>query len=218
MSFSSNLRKVKAGIPSKIQLVAVSKKQPLSSIMALYEEGQRDFGENYIQELTEKYRQLPIDIHWHMIGKLQSNKIKYIAPFVYMIHTIEKGAHLQTIEKEASRYSRTIRCLLQVKIARESSKSGMSIQEVRELVDCFEPSSMPHIQLSGLMGMATFTQDQKIIRQEFDLLHDFFIELRKNHPNFNTLSMGMSSDYSLAIASGSNMIRIGSKLFGERIQ
>lgn len=216
MNFSSNMKEIRAEIGGKAQLVAVSKKQPIASIKALYEAGQRDFGENYIQELVEKYKKLPGDIRWHMIGKLQSNKLKYIAPFVYMVHGIEKRSHLQTLNKEAAKHSRIIHCLLQVKIARESSKSGMTTKEARDLADHFEPSSMPHIQLSGLMGMATFTKDQQRVREEFNVLKEFFKELNENHPNFKVLSMGMSSDYSLAIASGSTMVRIGSKLFGER--
>ncbi|WP_103327054.1 YggS family pyridoxal phosphate-dependent enzyme [Bacteroidetes bacterium endosymbiont of Geopemphigus sp.] len=218
MNVSSNLKEIRAEIGSKIQLIAVSKKQTLSSIIALYDEGQRDFGENYIQELTEKYQKLPRDIRWHMIGKIQSNKLKYIAPFIYMVHSIEKLSHLQTLEKEAAKHARIIRCLLQVKIARESSKSGMTTKQVRDLIDAFEYCSMPHIQLSGLMGIASFTEDQQKVCEEFNRLKKNFKELNKNDPNFKVLSMGMSSDYLLAIASGSTMVRIGSKLFGERTQ
>ena len=206
---------------SRATLVAVSKTKPEEDIMELYELGQRDFGENYVQELVRKYEALPKDIRWHFIGHLQSNKVKYIAPFVHMIHGVDSLKLLETINKEGQKTGRNIRCLLQVHIAKEETKFGLDETEVKQLASvCFTENKYNNVVVSGLMGMASFTNDTSVVRQEFNGLKSLFDGIRLIYSaeakDFNTLSMGMSADYALAIQSGSNLVRIGSMLFGSR--
>lgn len=202
--------------PYKARLIAVSKTQPSDRILAAYEAGQRDFGENYVQELTEKQPTLPSDIRWHFIGHLQTNKVKYIAGFVHCIHTVDSLKLLKEIDKQAARFGRDIPCLLQLHIAREETKYGLSKEEAQVLLDSFESEGLRHARIIGLMGMASNTDDTEKIRQEFNGLHDFFLRMRAAHPGLTELSMGMSSDYRLALESGSTMVRIGSAVFGAR--
>ncbi len=203
-------------------LLAVSKKKPVEDIKALYDLGQRDFGENYVQELAEKHIELPKDIRWHFTGHLQSNKIKFIAPFVYMIQGVDSHKLLLEIDKEARKHQRTILCLLQVHIAQEETKFGFSEEELEALVDAIGKyhtmNQLGNVQIAGLMGMASNTDNQREIRKEFLYLHSLFTETRAKlgDDHFNVLSMGMSSDYKIALEEGSNMVRIGSLLFGER--
>lgn len=201
-----------------VTLVAVSKTKPAEDIQALYDAGQRDFGENYVQELTGKQAVLPQDIHWHFIGHLQSNKVKYIAPFVHLIHAVDNIKLLQEINKKAAKHNRVIDVLLQFYIAEEESKFGMDEQEINECIA--NKSNLPYVRIKGLMGMATNTHDTAQVRKEFARLHSFFVSLKQEHfanePSFDTCSMGMSGDYALAIEEGSTMVRIGSLLFGAR--
>lgn len=199
----------------KVTLVAVSKIKPISDIKALYDLGHRDFGENYVQELVEKQAALPADIRWHFIGHLQSNKVKYIAPFVHLIHGVDRENLLKEINKQGQKNERKIACLLQVHIAQETTKFGFSEDEIQEVIQ--KSSSFESVAIRGLMGMATFTDDQNQIAKEFDGLHHLFQSLKSSVDNdFSILSMGMSADYELAIDKGSNMVRIGSLLFGAR--
>ncbi|XOD68610.1 MAG: YggS family pyridoxal phosphate-dependent enzyme [Flavobacteriales bacterium AspAUS03] len=216
MNIAERLHEIKRSLPSKLTLVVVSKKQPISAIEVAHAAGQRDFGENYIQEMLEKYERLPKDIRWHMIGKVQRNKLKYIAPFVHLIQGIEKLSHLETLDKEAMRCGRTIRCLLQVKIAQEESKTGMTAMEASEILTSETYIRMEHVKVIGLIGMATFTEDEHQLHAEFKSLHKLFIQLKEKDPTLETLSMGMSSDHQTAIACGSTMIRLGSAIFGAR--
>lgn len=205
--------------PTSTTLVAVSKIKPVSDIKALYDLGQRDFGENYVQELVEKAEALPKDIHWHFIGHLQSNKVKYIVPFVHLIQGVDSEKLLVEINKQAVKAGRMINCLLQVHIAEEETKFGFDAVEVKQVIERFTNGELklPNIRLRGLMGMASFTDDNEQLAKEFDLLKRLFDELQTTLPDFNILSMGMSADYQLAIHHGSNMVRIGSLLFGARI-
>jgi len=203
------------------QLIAVSKTKPISDILELYNLGQKDFGENYVQELAEKQSQLPADIHWHFIGHLQSNKVKFIAPFVYLIHGVDSFKLLKEINKQAQKVNRVIDCLLQVHIAQEETKFGF---DETELTDLFTNSksdleNLKNIQISGFMGMASFTDDTEKVRKEFRYLKslsDKFEKLQIDNSKLTILSMGMSGDYKIAIEEGSNMVRIGSLLFGAR--
>jgi len=203
------------------QLIAVSKTKPISDILELYNLGQKDFGENYVQELAEKQSQLPADIHWHFIGHLQSNKVKFIAPFVYLIHGVDSFKLLKEINKQAQKVNRVIDCLLQVHIAQEETKFGF---DETELTDLFtnnksELENLENIQISGFMGMASFTDDTEKVRKEFRYLKslsDKFKKLQIDNSKLTILSMGMSGDYKIAIEEGSNMVRIGSLLFGAR--
>ncbi len=205
-----------------VTLVAVSKTKPVSDIQELYDLGQRDFGENYVQELEEKQPQLPVDIRWHYIGHLQSNKVKYIAPYTYMIHAVDSFKLLQEINKQAAKHNHTIKVLLQLHIADEETKHGMDEAAVLELLDYYEAqrADLQHVQICGVMGMATFTDNIEKVRAEFKRLHNFFVYLRQTHfiadGNFTTISMGMSGDYKLAVEESSTMVRIGSLLFGQR--
>jgi PLP dependent protein len=207
--------------PTHTTLIAVSKTKPVEDLTALYEFGQRDFGENYVQELVGKQAILPTDIRWHFIGHLQSNKVKYIAPFVHLIHGVDSLKLLEAIDKEGRKLGRVINCLLQVHIASEETKYGFDLQEARLVAaSCLLEKKLPHVQLSGLMGMATFTEDLAVVEKEFRSLKALYDEIREIHADqaeqFNTLSMGMSGDYQLAIQCGSNMVRIGSLIFGSR--
>jgi pyridoxal phosphate enzyme (YggS family) len=199
---------------SSVTLVAVSKLKPASDIEALYKLGQLDFGENYVQELVEKQAVLPSNINWHFIGHLQSNKVKYIAPFVHLIHGVDSLKLLQEINKQALKNNRVIDCLLQVHIAKEETKFGM---DASELSDALEAAKhLPKVNIRGLMGMASFSDDQEVVASEFKYLHELFTTHHFNEQPTAVLSMGMSADYALAIKSGSTMVRIGSLLFGAR--
>jgi len=197
-------------------LVAVSKTKPVEAIREAYGLGQKIFGENYVQELTEKYPQLPSDIKWHFIGHLQSNKIKFIAPFISMIHSVDSFKLLKEINKEALKNNRIIDCLLQVHIAEEETKFGFTFEECRDVLASEEIKSLENISIKGLMGMATLTGNENQIRKEFHSLNMFFKQLQTSNIKLQTLSMGMTSDYKIALLEGSNMVRIGSAIFGER--
>jgi len=204
----------------RVSLVAVSKTKPVEDILELYHLGQRDFGENYVQEMIDKAVQLPQDIHWHFIGHLQSNKVKYIAPFVQLIHGVDSLKLLKEINKQAGKNNRVINCLLQVHLAVEETKFGLDENELRVLMLEYHENPMSHVAIKGLMGMASFTSDMEQVRSEFRMLKSIFDKIHSlaaNPSGFNTISMGMSSDYKIAIEEGSNMVRIGSLLFGERI-
>lgn len=219
MSIKENLESILNQIPKEVTLVAVSKTKPNEDIMEAYQAGQRIFGENKIQEMAEKYESLPKDIQWHMIGHVQTNKVKYMAPFVSLIHGVDRLKLLKEINKQASANNRTINCLLQIKIAEEDSKFGMSIQGAKNLLQSKDLEPLNHIHITGVMGMATFTEDQNQIKNEFDRLKSAFDALKtfeNERCDLKTISMGMSGDYELAIQSGSNMIRVGSSIFGER--
>lgn len=216
MSIAQNLLEIKKSLPENVTLVAVSKTKPVSDILEAYHAGQRVFGENKIQEMIEKQELLPKDIEWHMIGHVQTNKVKYMASFVHLIHGVDSLKLLKEINKQAKKHSRTINCLLQIKIAEEDSKFGMSANDAKELLASDTFKNLENINAVGVMGMATFTDDNAQIKSEFSKLKAIFDELRIQHPKFSIISMGMSSDYELAIACGSNMIRVGSNIFGIR--
>jgi len=220
MSVSSNLTEFKAQLPPQVSLVAVSKTKPASDIQEAYDCGHRIFGENRPQEMQAKHDELPKDIEWHMIGHLQSNKVKYIAPFVELIHSVDKLSLLKEINKRAKQNERVIKVLLQMHIAKEESKFGMDETELNELLQSEKFKSYENVSVVGLMGMATFTENQDTIRKEFKELKRIFDHLKneqfKDHEDFKVLSMGMSGDYEIAIEEGSNMIRVGSAIFGVR--
>lgn len=220
MSIAENLNNIKSSLPPHVTLVAVSKTKPVTDLMEAYHAGQRIFGENKIQEMTDKWEQMPKDIQWHMIGHVQTNKVKYMAPFVSMIHGVDSLKLLQEINKQASKNNRVINCLLQIFIADEESKFGLDENELEEMLQFIQnDNSLQHIKIVGLMGMATFTEDENQIKKEFLHLKSIF-NTYKNIENSNlkleTLSMGMSGDYQLAIDCGSTMVRIGSSIFGTR--
>lgn len=215
MSISENIRALKNAIPNGVTLVAVSKTKPISELLEAYNAGQRVFGENKIQEMEAKWREMPKDVHWHMIGHVQRNKVKYMAPFVGLIHAVDSMKLLQEIDKEAKKNQRNIDCLLQIKIAKEDSKFGMSQAEAINLLDSAEINSLKNCKVIGLMGMASLTDDDIQLTQEFHTLKQFY-DAHKDRCKFTTLSMGMSGDYLLAIQNGSNMVRVGSAIFGER--
>ncbi len=198
---------------SGVTLVAVSKTKPVEDIRELYELGQRDFGENYVQELVDKQVQLPNDIRWHFIGHLQSNKVKYIASFVHLIHGVDSASLLKEINKQGLKNDRVIDCLLQVHIAQEETKFGLDEKELDELM---KMPAYPNAHIKGLMGMASFSSDVALVQQEFSMLKNLFTKHTHAHPEFSVLSMGMSGDYNMAIQEGSTMVRIGSLLFGKR--
>ena len=216
MSIKQNLNQIQATLPKHVTLVAVSKTKPISDLMEAYNAGQRIFGENKIQEMADKFQDMPKDIKWHMIGHVQTNKVKYMAEFVDLIHGVESFKLLKEINKQAKKHDRVIDCLLQIKIASEDSKFGMSIPDATALLASEDFSALKNINVIGVMGMATFTEDQNQIKQEFDLLKSTFDSLQKTHPNLKTISMGMSGDYQLAIDCGSTMVRVGSSIFGAR--
>jgi pyridoxal phosphate enzyme (YggS family) len=200
-----------------VTLVAVSKTKPVEDILALYNLGQRDFGENYVQELTDKQAALPKDIRWHFIGHLQSNKVKYIVPFVHLVHGVDSFKLLQEINKQAAKQGHVIDCLLQAHIAKEETKFGMNEMELNDAMEVYTASQMHHVHIKGLMGMASFTENELQVRKEFTSLRSLFDKCNeRRHANFQILSMGMSDDYTVAIEEGSNMVRIGSLLFGAR--
>lgn len=215
-----NLRKVKESIPKDVTLVAVSKTKPNEDLMEAYEAGQRILGENRVQELVDKAEALPKDIEWHMIGHLQRNKVKYIAPFVNLIHGVDSVRLLKEINKQGKKNKRIIDVLLQFHIATEETKFGFDFEEAKELLESSEFPELQHINIRGVMGMATFTEDKEKVRDEFRTLNNYFLVLKshffKFNDNFQVISMGMSNDYQIAIVEGSNMIRIGSSIFGAR--
>lgn len=211
------IQNLKKYLPESVKLIAVSKTKPVRDIQEAYDGGQRDFGENKVQELVEKYLQLPKDIHWHLIGHLQSNKVKYIAPFVSLIHSVDSLKLLKEINKEAKKHNRIIDCLLQFYIAQEETKFGLTIEEARVIVKSPEFETLQNIRIIGVMGMASFTDDPKKIQLEFRTLNTYFSQLKTDFFNsessFKEISMGMSGDYEIAISEGSTMIRVGSSIF-----
>ena len=212
MSIADQLVSIKSKLPETVTLVAVSKTKPNTDILAAYTAGQRVFGENKVQELVKKQEELPKDIQWHMIGHLQRNKVKFIAPFVALIHGVDNLKLLQEIDKRAAQNNRKIDCLLQVHIAKEDTKFGFEINEVKEVL--LATSSFKNISIIGLMGMATFTDNNNQIKEEFESLKTVFDSIKND--NITTLSMGMSGDYPLAIEQGSTIVRVGSAIFGHR--
>ena len=216
MSISEELLNISKSIPKSVTLVAVSKTKPNESIIEAYKAGHRVFGENKVQELTAKHEALPKDIEWHMIGHLQTNKVKYIAPFVSLIHGVDSFKLLKEVNKRAKQNDRIIDCLLQIHIAQEESKFGFSNEEVSELLNSDEFKLLKNVNVIGLMGMATFTENETQIRKEFKTLKQLFDKLSNSNSQLSTLSMGMSGDYKIAIEEGSTMIRLGSSIFGER--
>ncbi|HMC00628.1 MAG TPA: YggS family pyridoxal phosphate-dependent enzyme [Flavobacteriaceae bacterium] len=216
MNISENLQHIKSTLPEHVTLVAVSKTKPIEDILEAYNTGHRVFGENKIQEMVEKQPQLPEDIKWHMIGHVQRNKVKYMASFVSLIHGVDNLKLLKEINKQALKHNRVIDCLLQIKIADEDSKFGMTKDEAKNILTSKEFSELHNVNIVGLMGMATFTDDKSQIEQEFKNLKSTFDKLKTNYQQLTTISMGMSGDYQLAIECGSNMVRIGSNIFGER--
>ena len=211
---------VYSSIPKETTLVAVSKTKPIEKLREAYDIGQRDFGENKVQELSEKQQVLPNDINWHFIGHLQRNKVKFIAPFVHLIHSIDSIRLLNEVNKCAKKNNRKISCLLQFHIAKEESKFGFSLDELNNEFHQTSPEKWEHINFTGVMGMATFSDNKEIVQSEFKALRLIFEKLKndffKDNSNFKTISMGMSQDYEIAIQEGSNMIRVGSALFGKR--
>lgn len=213
-SIAENLDWIKAQLPAYVTLVAVTKTKSNEEILEAYNTGHRDFGENRVQELIPKYEALPKEIRWHLIGHLQTNKVKYIAPFVHMIHSIDTEKLLQEVNRQAAKCNRVIPVLLQVFIAQEETKFGFSFDEARDIVQ--RSNQFPNVKISGMMGMATNTENSGQIRNEFSDLHRFFQELKTGNGELKTLCMGMSSDWKIAIEEGSTMIRVGSSIFGSR--
>ncbi|TNJ43058.1 YggS family pyridoxal phosphate-dependent enzyme [Tamlana fucoidanivorans] len=219
MSISENLNHIKASLPNHVTLVAVSKTKPVSDVMEAYQAGQRIFGENKIQEMVEKHEALPKDIEWHMIGHVQRNKVKYMASFVSLIHGVDNFKLLEEINKQAKKNNRVINCLLQIKIAAEDSKFGMSAIEAQKILSSEEFTRLTNIHVTGVMGMATFTNNNDQVKMEFQNLKNIFDSLKSYQTaNFSPkiISMGMSGDYPLAISCGSTMVRVGSSIFGAR--
>jgi len=215
MSIQENYNVIKKQLPSDVQLVAVSKTHPVSAIQEVYDLGQRIFGENKVQELSEKYLLLPKDIQWHLIGHLQTNKVKYIAEFIDTIQSVDSEKLIREINKEAGKHNRTIKVMLQVKIAEEETKFGLETEEAKILYQKYLSGEFPNILITGLMGMATFTDDESQVKKEFLNLKRLFDELNQLHP-LETLSMGMSDDFPIAIECGANSVRVGSAIFGRR--
>ncbi len=214
---AENLINIKNKLPENVTLVAVSKTKPISDLQEAYDAGQRIFGENKIQEMVTKYDELPKDIEWHMIGHLQRNKVKYMAHFVSLIHGVDSFKTLKEIDKQAKKHDRVINCLLQARIAKEETKFGLTFKEIKNILFSEEIKELKNINVVGLMGMATFTDDQEQLKSEFNDLKALFNEINVSRKDkFTTLSMGMSGDYQLAIDCGSTMVRIGSSIFGRR--
>jgi len=219
MSIKQNLNEIKSQLPNQVTLVAVSKTKPVSDLMEAYNAGQRIFGENKIQEMADKYEEMPKDIEWHMIGHVQRNKVKYMAEFVSLIHGVDSLKLLNEIDKQAQKHERIIDCLIQIKIAEEDSKFGISAKDVEELLISEAFKNLKNIRVTGLMGMATFTDDNNQVEQEFKRLKNTFDDLKplqSDNCDLQIISMGMSGDYKLAIACGSTMVRVGSSIFGVR--
>ena len=215
-----NLEAVRATIPANVTLVAVSKTKPVSDLQEAYDAGQRIFGENHALEMRDKHEVLPHDIQWHFIGHLQTNKIKYIIPFVSLIHSIDSENLLEAVNKEAKKHERVADCLLQFHIANEETKFGLNLEEAENLLNSDSFKQMENVRICGVMGMATFTDDEAEIRKEFHQLKTIFDTLKQNHfagqPQFKEISMGMSDDYPIAIEEGATLVRVGSKIFGAR--
>jgi pyridoxal phosphate enzyme (YggS family) len=216
MSIEKKLLAVKNTLPSHVDLVAVSKTKPVADLQEAYDTGQRIFGENKIQEMSQKWEVLPKDIEWHMIGHVQRNKVKYMAEYVSLIHGVDSFRLLKEINKQAVKHDRIIECLLQIHIAEEETKFGLDTNEVNEILNSSEFSDLKNIKIVGLMGMATFTDNRDQVRKEFKHLNTLFSTLNANIPDMKILSMGMSGDYQIAIEEGSTMVRIGSSIFGAR--
>ena len=219
MQIEENLKSIKSSLPEHVTLVAVSKTKPVTDLMEAYKVGQRIFGENKIQEMLDKYEQMPKDIKWHMIGHVQRNKVKHMASFVSLVHGVDNYKLLKEINKQAKKYNRVIDCLFQIKIASEDSKFGMSQNEVSEIIQSNDFSELQNIRIVGVMGMATFTKDMNQVKKEFTVLKTIFNNLKKiqlANCKLQTVSMGMSGDYKLAIDCGSTMVRVGSSIFGNR--
>ena len=211
-----NLEHIQKTIPEHVTLIAVSKTKPQGDILEAYKAGHRPFGENKVQEMVDKFDQLPKDIQWNMIGHLQRNKVKYMAHFVHLIHGVDSLKTLKEINKQAEKHNRVIQCLLQAKIAEEDSKFGLSFSDIESILSGEEISNFKNIAIVGLMGMATFTDDESQIEREFSSLKNAFDRLQQKHASLEILSMGMSGDYKIAIENGSTMVRIGSSIFGKR--
>jgi pyridoxal phosphate enzyme (YggS family) len=219
MSIADNYKTIKSIIPKDVTLVVVTKTHPIEKLMEVYNAGGRIFGENKVQELLSKQTFLPQDIEWHLIGHLQSNKVKYIAPFIAMIHSIDSLKLLKEVNAQALKNNKIIKCLLQIHIASEETKFGLDVEEAEFLINSDELRNMNNVHIVGIMGMATNTGNEEQIATEFNLLKEFFDKLKNyssHNLNFTTLSMGMSSDYILAIKNGSTMVRVGSSIFGKR--
>ena len=216
MSIKDNLENIKKTLEPEITLVAVTKTKPKEEIMEAYNAGQRVFGENKVQEMTSKWETMPKDIQWHMIGHLQRNKVKYMASFVSLIHSVDSLKLLNEINKQGAKHGRVIDCLLQMHIAEESTKFGLDEEELTEIVNSGVLEELKHVRINGLMGMATFTDDLDKVRREFQYLRSVFSRLKEKLPQIHTLSMGMSGDYPIALEEGSTMVRIGSSIFGAR--
>ena len=215
------MEKIRATVPEGVTLVAVSKTKPISDLQEAYDAGQRVFGENYPQEMRDKHEVLPQDIQWHFIGHLQTNKIKYIIPYVTLIHSIDTANLLEAVNKEAKKHDRVVDCLLQFHIALEETKFGLDLDEARQLLDSEAFKQMENVRICGVMGMGTFTDNMDEVRKEFKHLKSIFETLKKdyfaNQPQFKEISMGMSEDYPIAIEEGATLIRVGSKIFGARV-
>lgn len=216
MSIQENLETIKTNLPEHVTLVAVSKTKPESDIQEAYNAGQRILGENKVQEMVDKWESLPKDIDWHMIGHVQRNKVKYMIDFVALIHGVDSFRLLKEINKRAKKADRTVDCLLQIHIAEEDTKFGLDKKELYEIVASEEFQKLKNVTIKGLMGMATFTDDENQVRREFKQLKSHFEDLKTKLPEMNILSMGMSGDYKIAIEEGSTMVRIGSSIFGAR--
>ena len=214
------MERIRATVPTGVTLVAVSKTKPVSDLQEAYDAGQRVFGENHALEMRDKHEVLPNDIQWHFIGHLQTNKIKYINPFVTLIHSIDTANLLEAVNKEAKKHNRVVDCLLQFHIAQEETKFGLDMDEARQLLESEAFQQMENIRICGVMGMATFTDDEVEIRKEFKRLKEIFDTLKKDYfagqPQFKEISMGMSEDYPIAIEEGATLVRVGSKIFGPR--
>ena len=220
MSIHQNLERIKLALPENVTLVAISKTKPVEAILEAYSSGQRIFGENKVQEMCDKQLLLPTDIQWHIVGHLQSNKVKYIAPFVSLIHAVDSLKLLQEINKQAAKNNRIIDCLLQIYIAQEETKFGLNFEEAEQLLSSPAFQELKNVRIVGLMGMASNTDNKEQVRMEFRSLKNFFDKIKTQESRLETtytiLSMGMSSDYNIAIEEGSTMVRIGSSIFGER--
>lgn len=220
-TIAQNLEQVRCHIPPSVQLVAVSKFHPEEAVREAYDAGQHVFGESRAQELVRKYEALPKDIEWHFIGHLQTNKVKYVVPCVSIIHSVDSERLLREIEKSAAEIGRRVSCLLEIHVAQEESKYGFSVDECRAMLSSLDRASLPHVCIRGVMGMATYTDDEVAVRSEFARLRSAFDAFRSEFfagdPDFSILSMGMSGDYTIAIEEGSTMVRVGSSIFGERI-
>jgi PLP dependent protein len=216
MSIAENIQKIKAEIAPNARLIAVTKTKPVEMLMEAYNADFKRYGENKVQEMVTKYEQMPKDIEWHLIGHLQTNKVKYIAPFVAMIHSVDSFKLLQEINKQAAKNDRVIDCLLQIFIAQEETKFGLSEKEATELLASEEFSALKNVRIAGLMGMASNTEEEDQVRREFKGLKQFFDRLRAVYPSMTELSMGMSGDYLMAVEEGSTLVRVGSAIFGSR--